>query len=101
MARLSGGELDRLLREVYPTVEVSPDFTLRLWRKLMKEPFPSWWRVPVPAMAAAVFLGVAVGLWTTLASGPAIPVERLDLFGNAPHDTVAGSVLRLLGGGIL
>ena len=100
MASLPDKELDRLLRGAYPAVEVSSDFTLRLWRRLMKAPFPAWWRVPVPAVTAAVSLGVVAGLWTVFSSGPAISMERLDLFGNAAHDTLAGSVLRLMEGGI-
>ena len=83
MASLSDKDLDRLLRGAYPAVEVSSDFTLRLWRRLMKGPFPAWWKVPVPAVAAAVSLGVVAGLWSALSSASVVPLERLDLFGNA------------------
>lgn len=96
-------KLNRLLREAYPSVEVSPDFTLRLWRRLMKSPARPPWMLPVPVGAIAVALGVAVGVmsWAQFfapASSYAQSV-RLDLFGNAPVDTLAGSYLTLTKGG--
>ena len=92
MSPMSDDELNRLLKQAYPAVEVSPDFTLRLWRKLMKGT-PPWWRVPVPALALAAVLGIVTGLMSASARTTPSSLERLDLFGNAPHDSVAGSVL--------
>lgn len=97
MPDLSNDELNRLLKQSYPAVEVSPDFTLRLWRKLMKGT-PLWWKVPVPVLAAAAVVGLVMGLASASARAGAVSLERLDLFGNAPHDSVAGSVLDLMGG---
>lgn len=96
MATMSDFELNRLLKQCYPAVEVSPDFTLRLWRKLMKGA-PPWWKVPVPALAAAAALGIAAGLVSVSATAGAARLERLDLFGNAPRESLAGSVLGLMG----
>ncbi len=96
--------LDKLLRGAYPAVEVSQDFKLRLWRKLMDQPAAALWRVPMPAVAAALLLGIVGGIWTWQgdAKNPALMqvarVERLDLFGNAPHDSLAGAVLRQMEG---
>jgi len=107
MADFSDDKLDRLLREAYPSVELSPDFTLRLWRKLMGEPFPTFWRrIPAAALATAAAVGVVAGVWSWGRVAALDPerafvlarVERLDLFGNAPYDTLAGVVLRRMGG---
>ena len=99
MEKLPNHRLDQLLREAFPTVEVSSDFTLQLWRKLMKEPLPTFWRVPIAAVATAAVFGIAAGLWNSGNTRSAFAqVERLDLFGNAPHDTLAGTVLREIGG---
>lgn len=99
----SEDKVDRLLKQAYPTQEVSPDFTLRLWRRLMKQPVRPPWMLPAPvyAMAAAIGIVAGIGTWvgfpqsqadftlrTTLARQ-----DRWDLFGNAPFDSVAGSVL--------
>ncbi len=104
MANQSNDPLDKLLRGAYPAVEVSQDFKLRLWRKLMDQPVSDLWRVPVPAVAAALLLGIVGGIWTWQGDvkNPALMqvarVERLDLFGNAPHDSLAGAVLRRMEG---
>ena len=98
--------LDRLLRHAYPAVEVSQDFTLRLWRKLMNQPAEALWKVPVPGLALALLLGITGGLWTWQRSGGQDPAvarvlarsERWDLFGNAPYDSLAGAVLKRMGG---
>lgn len=98
--------LDRLLREAHPAVEVSNDFTLRLWRKLLHQPAEALWKkVPVPAFALTAAVAVLAGLWTwngvadiqgELRLARALGREtRWDLFGNAPADTLAGSVLKL------
>lgn len=97
MASLSDNELNRLLKQVYPAVEISPDFTLRLWRKLMKGT-PPWWKVPAPVLAAAAVVGLVMGLVSASVRAGAVSLERMDLFGNAPHDSVAGSVLDLMEG---
>ena len=106
MNKLPNHKLDQLLRDAFPTIEVSPDFTLQLWRRLMKEPLPTFWHVPAAAAAVAALFGIAVGFWSwgnIYSVGAGLPpgagsavarVERLDLFGNAPYDTVAGAVLR-------
>lgn len=109
MGDLSDDKLDRLLKEAYPAVEVSPDFTLRLWRKLMKQPLPTYWRVPVAMVTVAVLLGVGAGVWSWNGGGVRVTaspgvsavasLERLDLFGNAPFDSLAGAYLRRLQGG--
>ena len=101
----SDDKLDRLLRGAFPTVEVSPDFTLRLWHRLMKTGRPTW-MLPVPVLGLAAAVGVVTGVWTwnqVLPSGTdrtlltnLRQVDRLDLFGNAPVDSVAGNVLRLM-----
>ena len=90
--------LDRLLKEAYPAMEVSPDFTLRLWRKLTGRPPASLWKVPVPALGLAAALGVAAGLWTSFVPSAADASLQWDLFGNAPHESMAGSVLDLMKG---
>ena len=106
MDKLPNHKLDQLLRDAFPAMEVSPDFTLQLWRRLMKEPLPTFWPVPAAAAAMAAVFGIAVGLWSwgsmysaeagfpSEARSAVAQVERLDLFGNAPYDTVAGAVLR-------
>lgn len=106
MANQSNGPLDRLLKGAYPAVEVSQDFRIQLWRKLMERPVDHLWRVPAPAVAAALLVGIAGGIWSWqggAASDPAVArvvarAERLDLFGNAPHDSLAGTVLRRMEG---
>lgn len=103
MGDLSDDKLDRLLKEAFPAAEVSPDFTLRLWHKLMKGSGRPPWMPPVPAAALAAVVGLLAGVWTwgTLApqdramAASLRQVERLDLFGNAPFDSVAGSYLEL------
>ena len=106
MERFSDDKLDWLLRKAYPTVEVSPDFTLRLWRRLIQQPLSPIWKVPVPA-AVAVAAGIAAAVWTWSGSLGAAPLpwqmaslERMDLFGNAPYDTIAGSVLAVTKEGV-
>ena len=99
MGELSEDKLKQLLREAYPAVELSPDFTLRLWRKLMKQPLPTYWRVPAGALVAALALGIGAGLWSWSDRPLFSSAERLDLFGNAPFDSVAGAYLHQMGGG--
>ena len=103
MADQPNDPLDKLLKSAYPAVEVSQDFKLRLWRKLMDRPSAELWKVPAPAVAAALLLGIVTGIWSFNGAGgagdPAVArvvarAERLDLFGNAPHDSLAGTVLR-------
>ncbi len=104
MSGQSERKLDRLLREAYPAVEVSPDFTLRLWRRLMKEPAVKPWLLPVPVVSLAAAAGFLIGIlvWGQLGPFGRDPVvasavnqvARLDLFGNAPFDTLAGSYLK-------
>ncbi len=106
MNTASKDPLDRLLHDAYPAVEVSPDFTLRLWRKLMARPASEFWKVPVPALAAALLVGIVGGVWTWRTGGGQDPAvarvlarsERLDLFGNAPYDSLSGVVLRKMEG---
>ena len=110
MDHLPNHKLDQLLRDAFPTMEVSSDFTLQLWRRLMKEPLPTYWRIPTAAAAAAALFGIAVGFWSwgkvysveaglpSEARSAVARVERLDLFGNAPYGTVAGAVLRQMEG---
>ena len=96
MKPISDSQLDHLLKQSYPAVEVSPDFTLRLWRRLMKEPVPAgFFGAPRSLMAVAAGIGMAVGLWRALVFSPVVPLERLDLFGNAPRDSLAGTFLTL------
>lgn len=95
MKPISDSQLDHLLKQSYPAVDVSPDFTLRLWRRLMKEPVPAGFGAPRSLMAMAAGIGVAVGLWRALVLSPVVPLERLDLFGNAPRDSIAGTFLTL------
>ncbi|MDO8730762.1 MAG: hypothetical protein Q7J69_06245 [Candidatus Omnitrophota bacterium] len=104
MANSPQDSLDKLLKGAYPAVEVSQDFKLRLWRKLMDQPVEALWKVPAPAVAAALLLGIVGGIWTWQgdAKNPALVqvarAERLDLFGNAPHDSLTGAVLRRMEG---
>ena len=106
MDNQSNDPLDKLLRSAYPAVEVSQDFRLRLWRKLMARPVAELWRVPVPAVAVVLLLGIVTGIWSWNHNGVGDPAvarvvaraERWDLFGNAPYDSLAGSVLRRMGG---
>ena len=100
----SDERLNRLLRQAFPPVEVSPDFTLRLWHKLVRQPVKAPWMPPVPVAALAVLVGLVTGIWTAAPSQPSESrgltaalrqADRLDLFGNAPLDSVAGSYLLL------
>ena len=95
MKPISDSQLNQWLRQAYPDLEVSPDFTVRLWRRLMKTPAPVYSRSWV-ALAAVV--GIVAGLGSSLAATQAVTLERLDLFGNAPRETVAGTVLSLMEG---
>ena len=104
MGNRSDEKLRRLLKEAYPKAEVSPDFTFQLWKRLMNEPIQAFWVLPVPALGLAAALGIVVGLWTWQTTGVSTQqqwpsqirqVTRLDLFGNAPFDSVAGSYLTL------
>ena len=98
-------KLGRLLRDAFPSVEVSPDFTLKLWRGLMKQPAHPPWMMPAPVYAIAAAVGIFAGLWnwnqSALLSGrfseprQLAQVVRTDLFGNAPYDSLAGSYLNL------
>lgn len=107
MKELPDHELDRLLKEAYAPVEVSSDFTLRLWRRLIGRPaevVPAGaWKAASWAAAAGILL--AVWTWTsvpgiaTAGSAPGYRVVRTDLYGNAPHDTLAGSMIVFLGEG--
>ena len=109
MKKLSDEQLNRALQEAFPSVEVSNDFTLRLWRRLMTQPVPTYWRVAAPALAAAAAFGILAGLRAQPQLTPAGPgfftrsalnqQERWDLFGNAPLDTLAGSYLSIRGRG--
>jgi len=106
MEKPSDEKLDRLLRQAYPPVEVSPDFTLRLWRKLMKGAGRPPWMVPVPVAAIAAAVGLLAGLWSwpyllpegSQSAAVLRQADRLDLFGNAPLDSVAGTYLNLVKG---
>ncbi len=96
--------LDQLLRDACAPVPVSADFRRQLWGRLIKPAEVVSISVWSGALAAAVFLGVFIGTVQT-----ALPVaradaavqsvltrhERWDLFADAPHDTLAGSVIRL------
>ena len=100
----SDDKLDRLLEEAYSTVEVSSDFTLRLWHRLMNQPTRFPWALPVPVCGLAAAVGVLAGVWSwsqwiqpSTAARVAQSV-RLDLFGNAPVDSVAGGTLMLMEG---
>ncbi len=95
MKPISDSQLDHLLKQSYSHVDVSPDFTLRLWRRLMKEPAPAGFGAPRSLVALAAGIGVAIGLWRTLVLSPVVPLERMDLFGNAPRDSLAGTLLTL------
>lgn len=100
MKELPDRELDRLLKESYAPVEVSSDFTLRLWRRLIRQPAENLWKATAPALALAALFGIGLGL---RAPAPLSPAEqaalrepvRWDLYANAPQDTLAGSALRL------
>ena len=107
MDKRSQDPLDRLLVDAYPAVEVSADFRLRLWRKLMKRPVADFRRVPASAMVLALVVGIAGGILDWKREGLENEEirrvlnrsERWDLFGNAPHESLAGSVLRRMEGG--
>jgi hypothetical protein len=95
MADESDKALDRLLKEAYPEVEVSADFMFRLWRRILG-PVPTPRKaIPVSMLMAAIVVGVVVGIGNVVWMGhhPKVYLERLDLFGNAPYDTLAGSAL--------
>ena len=105
----SDQKLDQLLGEAFPLREVSPDFTLKLWHGLMKLPSrPPWW-TPAPLVATAAALGIFLGVWNWSrweergalfpASFQGTQTARLEMFGNAPVDTLAGSYLKLRMGG--
>ncbi|MBI1953568.1 MAG: hypothetical protein HYS41_05535 [Candidatus Omnitrophica bacterium] len=85
--------LDRLLQGAYPMVSVSPDFTLRLWKRLMGSATRPPWMIPVPVAAFALALGIFLGFWTGTGQR-GFSNARLDLFGNAPYDSVSGSYLK-------
>ncbi len=94
MDRTPDEKLDRLLKEAYPSLEVSPDFTLKLWRRLMKEPARPPWMLPAPVLGLAAAVGMVAGLvgWMGRETPSSV---RWDIFGNAPFDTVAGAYLQL------
>ena len=101
MTNPSDEKLNRLLKEAYPSAGVSPDFTLRLWRRLMQAPARPPWMLPVPVVGLAVAVGIFAGVanWIQIFA-PKVSLNqsvRLDLFGNAPFDTLAGSYLKLRG----
>ncbi len=105
MGDSSDDKLNRLLKGAYPLQEVSPDFTLRLWRRLIQPGRPVW-ALPVPALGLAAVAGIMTGIWTWGFGFPQRQeidqvrrLERLDLFGNAPFDSIAGNYLRLTSGG--
>ena len=99
-------ELNKIVREAYPRLEVSSDLRLRLWNRLENHPKHSLWWIPLPVTGGAVLAGLLAGLmlWgqinpmQTLAFQGRMfsQVERLDLFGNAPVGSLAGSYLRIL-----
>ena len=97
MKEFSDRELDWLLKEAYAPVEVSSDFTLRLWRRLIQRPPAELWKTAVPALALAALFGIGLGLRAQGLVGAAALREpvRWDLYGNAPQDTLAGSALRI------
>ena len=104
MKQPSDEQLDRLLRQAFPAVEVSADLTLRLWRRLVEQPNRSPWLVPIPLAGLAAAMGIFAGifLWGQwgFEQDPAVvsvlrQQERLDLFGNAPFDTLSGAYLAL------
>ena len=102
MGTESEDRLNRLLREAFPAVEVSPDFTMRLWRHLMEEPVRPPWMVPVPVLGLAAALGMALAFftWGDVSQNlvATTSLARWDLFGNAPVDSLAGSLLNLMKG---
>ena len=100
MKEMSDRELDRLLKETYAPVEVSSDFTLQLWRRLIQQPTADLWKAAVPVLALAALFGVGLGLRAPASLNPAAEAAlrepvRWDLYGNAPQDTLAGSALRV------
>lgn len=97
MKELPDHELDRLLKDAYTPVEVSSDFTLRLWRRLIQRPPAELWKAAVPALALAALFGIGLGLRAQEPAGAAVLKEpvRWDLYANAPQDTLAGSTLRI------
>ena len=97
MKDLSDRELDRLLKDAYAPVDVSSDFTLRLWRRLIQRPPAELWKAMAPALVAAALFGIGLGLRAQGPAGLAALREpvRWDLYGNAPLDTLAGSALRI------
>ena len=104
----SDQQLNELLQEACAPIPVSADFRRQLWSRLMKPAEVvsiSFWS---GALAAAVFLGVFMGtVQGTLPAARAevayqevlVRHERWDLFADAPHDSLAGSVVRLIAKG--
>lgn len=104
MNKITDQELDRLLKEAYAPVEVSSDFTLQLWRRLIQRPAADLWRTAAPALVLAALFGIGLGLRTVGPIGPAEAAAlsqplRWDLYGNAAHDTLAGGALRIVSKG--
>ena len=107
MTHFSDDKLDQLLREAFPVQEVSSDFTLELWHGLMKKSGRFSTYLPAPLLAAAAVMGIVLGVWSwgqiipgLGAAGSSLTQSaRLDLFGNAPLDTLAGSYLKVRGDG--
>lgn len=98
MSQPSDDQLDQLLKGAFPLVEPSADFTLNLWRKLIQVRVGLGFRFPTPVYAMAACIGILAGIWTGMSINPLgiDPIHRLDLFGNAPMDTMAGSYLTLV-----
>lgn len=107
MKEMPDRELDRLLKEAYGSVEVSSDFTLRLWRRLIGQPAEALWKGSWAAAGWAAAAGLLLGVWTWNSvpgvawadRAPAFRMVRIDLYGSAPHDTLAGSAIRFFGEG--
>ena len=107
MKELPDDQLDRLLKEAYGPVEVSSDFTLRLWRRLIGQPAEVLWKGSWAAAGWAMAAGLLLAVWTWnsvpgVASAELAPLTRTvrtDLYGSAPHDTLAGSAIRFFGEG--
>ncbi len=100
----SDASLDQLLREACGPVPVSADFRRQLWGRLMKPAEVVSISVWSGALAAAAVLGFMTGpLHSALPAARAAEGyqsvlsrhERGDLFADAPHDSLAGLVIRL------